>query len=395
MAVFTDITAPQYQIQLSKIEKAYGLAITSIEGIIQGSSDSLFKITTEELVAPLVLTIHETPDVTPAGLTNEAAQSMIRYMDFIAGAIDKVRDRTGALVNVAVLKPLQAYSDSEGQAPFVELDFDGVVKPASIVPFINGRSYVNSPEERIRSDDAFHAGQLLAAYLITASSYPNPERFPVCTFERYAGDIVELSEVEKGWSGLGYVLSGRRSKGDAAALTGQTYLDELKVSGQRLVEQWRRLVSQEDAFPRTIVHRDLFADNVLIDEKGRMVLLDFSEVSYGSIGVDLGVALISWGSQDGKLIGGNIARFLQGFDSVIALTAAQLAQLPLYSQFGAFRWETFRIQRIFSQDPYQMTMRSPAEFQSLRKVWQDLEQVFVDFSSLEDLVSWADDPDRK
>jgi Ser/Thr protein kinase RdoA (MazF antagonist) len=139
----------------------------------------------------------------------------------------------------------------------------------------------------------------------------------------------------------------------------------------------------------------LFADNVLIDEKGRMVLLDFSEVSYGSMGIDLGVALISWGSQNGKLINGNIVRFLQGFDSVIPLSGKQLSQLPLYSQFGAFRWETFRIQRVFMQEPYQMAMRSPDEFQSLRQAWQDLERVFADFISLEDLVSWADDQEQK
>jgi Ser/Thr protein kinase RdoA (MazF antagonist) len=162
-----------------------------------------------------------------------------------------------------------------------------------------------------------------------------------------------------------------------------------------LVEQWRWFANQENAFPRTLVHGDLFADNVLIDEKGRMVLLDFSEVSYGSMGIDLGVALISWGSQNGKLINGNIVRFLQGFDSVIPLSGKQLSQLPLYSQFGAFRWETFRIQRVFMQEPYQMAMRSPDEFQSLRQAWQDLERVFADFISLEDLVSWADDQEQK
>jgi len=72
MAVFTDITDTKYRSQLRAVENAYEISITSIEGIPLGSSDSLFKISTSQRDEALVLTIYETPDVTPNGMTTES-----------------------------------------------------------------------------------------------------------------------------------------------------------------------------------------------------------------------------------------------------------------------------------------------------------------------------------
>ncbi len=395
MAVFTDITTPRYQKQFSEIENAYGITVTSIEGIPQGSSDSMFKITTREFDIPLVLTIHETPDVTPAGLTNEAAQAMIQYLGFLADATGEVTDRKGVPVEIVVLKPLAAHPNTDEQAPFVELIFDTVKKPASIVPFAVGRSYVNSPEEYIQPEDAYLAGRALAAFLTVAGSYPIPDRFPVYDFEKYAREVVGLADDQVGWERLGYVLSNRRFEEDEAAKLGRSYIYELKASGQRLVDEWRRVSRQEPAFPVTLIHGDLFADNVLIDEKGRLILLDFSEVSRSSIGIDLGTALLSWASQNGELLLDNMVRLLQGFDSVIALTGDQLSQLPIFTQFAAFRWETFRIQRIYRQDPRRRDVRSPAEFHSLSHAWQQLQSLFAELLSVDDLPTRLDLRGRK
>jgi Ser/Thr protein kinase RdoA (MazF antagonist) len=390
MAVFTDITTPRYQKQFSEIEKAYGITVTSIEGIPLGSSDSMFKITTREFDAPLVLTIHETPDVTPAGLTNEAAQIMIQYLGFLADATAEVTDRKGVPVEIVVLKPLSAHPNTEEQAPFLELIFDSVKKPASIVPFVEGRSYVNSPEEYIQPEDAYLAGRALAAFLSVAGSYPTPDRFPVYDFEQFAREVVGMADDEEGWEHLGYVLSNRRFEEEEAAKIGRRYISELKASGQRLVDEWQRLSRQEPAFPVTLIHGDLFADNVLIDEKSRLILLDFSEVSRCPIGIDLGTALLSWASQNGELLLHNMVRLLQGFDSVIALTGEQLSQLPIFIQFAAFRWETFRIQRIYLQDPRRRDIRSPAEFHSLRHAWQELQSLFTELVSVDDLPTRLD-----
>jgi len=81
----------------------------------------------------------------------------------------------------------------------------------------------------------------------------------------------------------------------------------------------------------------------------------------------------------------NVKIFLEGFDSVIPLSGKALSQIPAFTQFGAFRWETFRIQRIEMQDPERYAMRSPLEFQTLRHAWQALQEQFDKVSSVQDL----------
>ncbi len=66
----------------------------------------------------------------------------------------------------------------------------------------------------------------------------------------------------------------------------------------------------------------------------------------------------------------HVHKFLEAFDSVIALSPKALASIPIYGQIGAIRWEIFRVQRIAMQDPDRYKMRSPQEFQSLRQDWQ-------------------------
>jgi Ser/Thr protein kinase RdoA (MazF antagonist) len=77
--------------------------------------------------------------------------------------------------------------------------------------------------------------------------------------------------------------------------------------------------------------------------------------------------------------------FLEGFDSVIPLSGKALTHIPAFTLFGAFRWETFRIQRIEMQDPERYAMRSPLEFQTPRHAWQTLQEQFDEVSSVQEL----------
>ena len=131
----------------------------------------------------------------------------------------------------------------------------------------------------------------------------------------------------------------------------------------------------------------LFTDNVMIDESGRFILLDFSETRYGSMGIDVGLALNSWASHNGRPDMDNVINFLQGYDSVSALNDNSLSLIPFYAQAGAYRWETFRIQRIEMQDPRRQLMRSPAEFQSLRQAWRESQALFDSARSVHELSS--------
>ena len=385
MAVFTDITDSKYRDQLRAIENAYEISITSIEAILLGSADSLFKISTSQHAEALVLTIYETPYVTPYGLTHEAAQRMLWFIDYVANASDGVTDNTGELVKLIILKPLQANANNPHQAPYIDLTFEGIQKCASIVPFVKGKSYANSPEELAEPHEAMLVGKALGAYLKIAKSYPNREIFPEFPFHEYARGVAQVSGDPSTEGRLGYVLSKGRSEGSAAVSIGRQYMADMKERGQRLVREWDRVFSKESVYANTLIHGDVFTDNVIFDEEGNVVLLDFNETSYGPIGLDIGIALSSWASRYGMPAMDNALNFLEGFDSVGHLTREQLTQIPAFVQIGAYCYETFRVRRIGMQDPRQMKMRSPDEFRSIQLGWRKLESVFAGVSSLEDL----------
>ena len=387
MAVFTDITNPRYEEQLSALQEAFGLSIRSIEGMTPGSADSKFKIYTNEYDDPLVMTIHETPNICPAGKTSDESIIMLHYVDYLAGAVRGAADRFGKPVNIGVLKPLRAYPQSERAAPYLELTFDDDTKPLSIVPFIHGKSFENSPDELVNLDEIWLAGRALAAYLNVARTYTKTARFEDYNFEPFVREIDRISSNKEARERLGYVLSDRRLDGSDAEELGLDYLSEMKSHGQKLLNRWQEIEGRESDFFRTLIHGDLFTDNTMIGEDGRFFLLDFSDTSNGSFGIDIGISLNSWASRNGRPQKEHFSTFLEAFDSVIPLTGAALSTIPTYAQIGAFRWETFRIQRIEMQDPAKFTMRSPAEFQSLRHAWQELGDLFDGLSSVQVLAS--------
>ena len=387
MAVFTDLTHPKYREQFAEVEKAYSIHIVGIEAMVAGSVDTKFKILIRDSADPLVLTIHETPDVSAAGLSGAASANILHYIDYLAGSTGIVLDRRGETVNLGFLKPLKACLPGQTEAPFLALTFEGVQKIISIVPFIHGKSFKNSPGELVNPAEAHLAGRALAAYATIARSYPDASSFGNNNFEEYVTEVSRLAGEQEVMSRLGFVLSAGRLHGAAARAAGRDYLAEMDEDGRVLLESWRDFQSATSPFFPTLIHGDLFTDNALIDENGCLIMIDFSQVTNGDAGLDIGVAINSWASQNGRLVKANIIRFLDGIDSVTPLTGAALSFIPTFARFGAFRWETFRIQRIEMQDPRQFDMRSPAEFQSLRAAWRPLQGSFSGLESLSDLIN--------
>ncbi|MGB3715944.1 MAG: phosphotransferase [Candidatus Promineifilaceae bacterium] len=363
------------------------MSVSSIEGIRLGSSNSLFKIYVQGSDAALVLTIYEPPEVTPAGLTNEAYQVMLRYLEYLGSALNAAVDKYGEPIRLQVPIPLEARASSPHRAPFVEVSLDGVTKTVSIVPFIRGKSYENNPGELAEPGEAFLTGRALAGYLTIAQAYPEPGLFPSFDYAIYTREISRISHKRIALKRLGYVLSDHSLEGLRAEKKGRDYLSEMKSAGRQLLSDWQQATIHKPAFASTLIHCDLFTDNVLIDDEGLLYLLDFSETGFGPIGIDIGIALTSWASQNGVISSNNLIRFLEGFDSVMDLTAEQLSQVPVFSMIGAYRWETFRIQRIEMQDPRKRDLRSPAEFQSIRQAWKGLQEVFEELRNVDDLAA--------
>jgi len=387
MTVFTDITQPRFHEQISEIEQAFGFNIVSIRGMAPGSADSKFEITVRGVDDPLVLTIHETLKGSAGGVTNEISKNMLHYLDFLSDAIRGATDRFAGPVNIHVLKSLKANPGSEVEAPYLELSFDGDSKPVSIVPFINGKSFVNSPDEVVDPDTIHLAGRALAAYLLIARTYPDQASFAGLPFGRFVQDIKDMIDDRETLERLGYLVTSGQFHDKAAEKFGLEYISEMYESGEALLEQWRTIESGDSPLFHSLIHTDMFTDNTMIDLDGRFYLLDFSHTCNGSIGIDIGVALSSWASQHGRPRLESVHRYLEAFETVIPLTGEALTLIPPYAQIGAFRWETFRIQRIAKQNPRKYDMRSPAEFQSLRRSWQRLRGLFESARSVQDLAS--------
>jgi Ser/Thr protein kinase RdoA (MazF antagonist) len=385
MAVFTDITSRRYREQFSLVEKAFNISIASIESIPAGSIDSKFKICTLEYDHNLVMTIHETPDVTAAGKTCRESMNMLHYVDYLANSLLEVTGQYEAADSVSVLKPLPAYSQSESQTPYLELDFDGIKKPVSIVPFIVGKSFKNSPDELAQPGEVTLAGKALAALTLLARRYPEPSRFEPFDFCHYVNEIKRVLEDGQVTERLGYALSDGQPGRSVNEELGKAYLSEMNEMGGFLRTTWVRILENDTDFTHSLLHGDFFTDNTIIDDKGRLIVFDFSQACNGPIGLDIGIALNSWATQYGRPKIAHVLRFLEAFDSVIRLNESILPLIPAFAQIGAFRWETFRIQRMELQDPRQYPMRSPQEFQSMRKAWIRFQESFADARSVQEL----------
>jgi Ser/Thr protein kinase RdoA (MazF antagonist) len=255
-----------------------------------------------------------------------------------------------------------------------------------LVPFIQGRSFLNSPEELIAPQDVFRAGKALAAFLSISQSYPEAASFDDFEFGLFVDEINRIAANKEGLARLGYMLSEHQLQERDAAEKGRAYIAEMKEFGQYLLHCWHKLRDVESAFKSALIHGDLFTDNTMIDESGRFILLDFSETRYGSMGLDLGISLNSWASQNGLLVMENVINFLRAFDRVIPFNADAISLIPVFAQIGAYRWETFRIQRLEMQDPRQQSMRSPEEFQSLRYAWREVQALFDGARSVQELA---------
>ena len=387
MAVYTDITAPKYRDQLSRIEDAFGIRIIDIQGMRRGTADTKFKLIAADYMEPLVLTIHETPDVSPAGKTSEQIKIMLRYVDHLADASSPVIDRDGGPVNFRVLKPLTSFPQTSGSAPFLEIEFDGVMKALSIVPYIEGKSYKNDPKVLAAPDDARLAGRALGGLSILAQSYPHRYQFNQFSFSTYVKEIDRISRDKEALESLGCFLSGNRLVGISAIDMGRNYIAEMKKSGKELLEIWLKINGRDSITTQPLIHGDFFSDNTMTDGDGNFILLDFGDTSRGPVGLDIGVALASWATQHGLPDLENVKAFLDGFESVFPLTNDTLNAIPSFVLIGAYRWETFRIQRIDMQDTRQFDMFSPVEFSSLRISWEELQEPFASSSSLAELAT--------
>ncbi|MGE0551141.1 MAG: homoserine kinase [Kofleriaceae bacterium] len=119
----------------------------------------------------------------------------------------------------------------------------------------------------------------------------------------------------------------------------------IAVIGEELVVA-AQASSIRQAATRTIIHGDLFRDNVLWDGDQLAALLDFEQASGGSVAYDLAVCINDWAWADGLRL--DVARALiEGYQRIRKLTAGDRAALLIEVRAAATRFTITRITDVY------------------------------------------------
>ena len=198
-------------------------------------------------------------------------------------------------------------------------------KPALLVPLLPGR-HLSQPGVR----HCQQVGQVLAHLHATTLS-PGPDAQDATGIERLAEALPLLPA---GW----------------------------QPAARDVLDQWR-----ECQLPDTLIHGDLFRDNVLFEGERLSGLLDFYAAGRGPALYDLAVAINDWCVLDDQPEPILETALLDAYEEQAPLPASQREQLPLTLCVAALRFWLSRLvaeQRHLEQQlPDSVGRKDPAEFQ--------------------------------
>jgi homoserine kinase type II len=225
------------------------------------------------------------------------------------------QDDAGARKETAMLERLAA-AGVPTPAPLRRLDgaFVSTVrsKPAALFPWREGTMRCQAS---VSADDVRRVGEALARVHV-------------------AGASEALDAGRFGYADLGRRLDRIESSGDVrfSPLVPSLRESLARVHGAR-----------DPRLPRGLIHSDLFRDNVLWGEGGRVVaLLDFESACNGTYAYDLMVTVLSWCFGDD--FDARLAAALRGgYESVRPLTEAEKGALCIEGSFAALRFTITRI----------------------------------------------------
>ncbi|MFF8959070.1 phosphotransferase [Streptomyces sp. NPDC014894] len=86
---------------------------------------------------------------------------------------------------------------------------------------------------------------------------------------------------------------------------------------------------------RTVVHGDLFDDNVIVGGAGRLAVLDWETVSLDDPLLDLGMAAVGLAQEDGALAPERLNALLSGYQEGLPLSEADASALPMEIEHAA------------------------------------------------------------
>jgi homoserine kinase type II len=286
VAVYTPLTAAQ----LSALIGEYDVGqLISAKGIAEGVSNSNWLIETsgrDGAGARFILTMYEAR-VEPADLP------------FFLGLLDHLADRGSPVP--------RTIHDRQGKA-WRMLDHAGEAKAVALIEFLPGVS-VDEPS----AAQAHSVGQALAGIHLDSADFAGRR-----------GNAMGLAQWHKLFAGCGE--EGLRSiDADLPALVAR----ELAA----LSATW------PEHLPHSVIHADLFPDNVLFLGDEVAGLIDFYFACSDIAAYDLAVTHAAWCfTRDGSFRADIAGALLAGYEERRALSAAEWEALPLLAQGAAMRF---------------------------------------------------------
>ena len=126
---------------------------------------------------------------------------------------------------------------------------------------------------------------------------------------------------------------------------------------EQLIAQWPR------DLPRSIIHADLFPDNVLMLGNTVSGLIDFYFACEDMMAYDLAVTHAAWCFPNGTFDQAIAAQLLAGYQSVRPLSEAEIHALPVLGRGAAMRFLSSRaIDWIETPDDALVTRKDPMQF---------------------------------
>ncbi|WP_441289150.1 homoserine kinase [Sorangium sp. KYC3313] len=315
MAILTPLSLADAR----RIGALYGLEIADVRGLLAGSVNSNFALTLAGGRGQVFLRVYEEQQL-------GAASREARMLEHLAaGGVatpQPLRRRDAA--------PPDAASVSEGAASegaaFVA---EHAGKPVALFPWVAGASLCQA---RVTPDATRRVGAALARVHLVGASFEgaNASRFDL--------------------DGLDQRLRGLRSPAPATGATSAppapapalppdvaAAVDELTGRLERV-----RAAAPRTPGPQTLIHGDLFRDNVLWEAGEISALLDFESASRGSAAFDLAVTMLAWCFGD-DLDPDLVSALAAGYTAVRPLSTEERDRLFHESVIAALRFSITRI----------------------------------------------------
>lgn len=304
MAILTPLSLEEAR----RLGALYGLEVAGVRGILAGSVNSNYALTLAGDGGQVFLRVYEEQQA-------EAAAREARMLAHLCAG------------GVTTPRPLRR-RDAGADGAFIA---EHAGKPVALFPWVSGDALCQA---RVTPAATRQVGAALARVHLVGAS-----------FEGAAVSRFDLDGLEQRLRGLRALRSSagadaRPASGSpAAALTPEVdrAVDELGVRLERI-----RAEAPRAPTPETLIHGDLFRDNVLWQDGAITALLDFESASRGSAAFDLAVTMLAWCFGDDLSL--ELAAALgEGYASVRPLSADERDRLFHDSAFAALRFSITRI----------------------------------------------------